>query len=198
MQRRSRERSGTPANVQPLYIVIALAVILVALIVALLLLSKKGDNGGSASKPTAGTSTSTTTPINNGPQSLPELVVNSVGEQGEWVVVSTSYCSFRYPTAYSDLIYMEAKMLDGYAVVEFTTYIDGEQYPLYTLLFNGDEGIPLGTLRVGSVRCQVTAVIHKIDAAIPEGWVTTFYAAQETFNDVVFSLEENDGFIPAG
>lgn len=192
MEKRSNKTTGKQYKIQPHLIKIVLGLILAVLMIVVVLLPKKAGENESTTQTTTMSQTTTSA------QALPDLMIHSVEEQGESVLVSTSYFDFTYPLAYADLIQMETKMQDDQARMEFTTRIDGETYPLYTLIFNGDEGISLGTLRIGSSRYHVSAVIYEIDEAIAKGWMNTFYAAQETFNDVVVSMEKNDGFIPAG
>lgn len=192
MERRHHRKKRKQIKIQPHLLKIVLGLILAVLIFVVVLLPKKAGENEGTTQTTTMSQTMTSTPA------LPELLIDSVEEQGGRVIVSTSYFDFSYPLAYADLIYMEAKMQDGQALLEFTTNIDGQTYRLYTLIFGGDGDIPLGTLRIGDSRYHVAAVIYEIDGAITEGWVNTFYAAQERFNDVVDSLEKNDGFIPAG
>ena len=194
MENKPDKNANAKVKSQPnlIKIIMILASILVVLIVVVAVLTIKAGNDNDTTQTTGTTQTTTSA------ESFPELIVLSVEEQGEWVQVSTSYCVFSYPVAYADLIHFEARMLDNQAVIEFTTEIDGERYPLYTLIFNGNEGHYLGMLQIESSSYRVSYLSYEIDEAITERWEDTFYAAQETFNDVDASLKQNDGYTPAG
>lgn len=121
------------------------------------------------------------------------LQVESVKEEGETVIVETTYGTVKYPYAFSDLVIVEAETFENHAVLEFKAEIDGTEYKLYTLIFNGEEGIPVGKLTVDGETYVVTALFHDVTGLSNDNMVT-FYAVQETFNDVVNSLSENEGF----
>lgn len=134
------------------------------------------------------------------PQSLPdELVIQTVEEQGDVVVVSTSYCTLKYPFAFSDLIHVDAVTGESGAALEFTTVLEGVEADLFTLHFGGEGNHLLGTLTLGEEKkaVDVWVTFHEVSDALSSNYYSTFYAAQETFNDVVVSLAENENFTPA-
>lgn len=122
-----------------------------------------------------------------------QLLVENVTEQGDTVIVTTTYGTVKYPYAFSDLISVEAETFETHAVLKFSAEIEGEKHKLYTLIFNGEEGMPVGTLLMDGESYTVTALFHDA-AGISDDNMVTFYAAQEAFNDVVNSLSENEGF----
>ena len=122
-----------------------------------------------------------------------ELLVQSAQEQGNVVVVKTTYCTLEYPFAFSDLIRIETETFEKDAQMVFSAFVGEEEVKLYTLYFNRAVGIPLGTLTVEGVKYTVTAEIHDLVYANEDNRLT-YQAAQETFNDVAMSLEENDNF----
>ena len=121
------------------------------------------------------------------------LLVESVEEQGDVVVVKTTYCTLEYPFAFSDLIRIEADGFGNYAQMVFSAFVGEEEVKLYTLYFNRAVGIPLGNLTVDGVEYTVTAEIHDLVYANEDNRLT-YQAAQETFNDVAMSLEKNGNF----
>ncbi|MBQ4140349.1 MAG: hypothetical protein IJD70_03330 [Clostridia bacterium] len=127
---------------------------------------------------------------------LPELKIESIEEEGDQMVVSTSYCTFKYPMAYSDLISVEAYQGDGMSGIRFTAKIGGEQIPIYSLLFNSQEGGEFGTLDIEGVAesVRVSVVFAELPADIKDDDKATFFATQETVNDVERSLSEFDGY----
>lgn len=128
---------------------------------------------------------------------LPEavLAVESVTEQGDMVIVQTTYCDVKYPFAFADLIGVEAEE----EKLNFVLQLSGEEHLLFAICFQEGEGIPLGTLAVEGKEepVAVWAQIGTADEAALGDNVSTYYAAQESFNDVLASLMENEGFTAA-
>jgi len=133
------------------------------------------------------------------PEEATGLLLHSVEEQGDRVVVTTSYCVLAYPFAFSDLIQVDVVDDENCSCVEFRALIGEEEYLLYAILFDSEEGIYLGTLDATeqSDAVDVYAELYPVDESLNEDSLVAFMAAQETFNDVVFSLAENDSFTPA-
>lgn len=129
-------------------------------------------------------------------QQIGKLVIESVEEQGDQMVVSTSYCQVKYPYAFSDLIQVEAVNEEKGAALVFFSVIEGVRTDLYTISFGGTADIQLGTLKVGADTVAVRAQICKADEKLDQELQYVFVAAQETFNDVVASLSENSSFTP--
>ena len=132
-------------------------------------------------------------PDSSAPAEVQELVVESVTPQGSDVVVATTYGTVKYPYAFSDIMSVEAKNFGSYAALEFSAKIGEKSYKLYDLLFNSEEGSPLGTLEYNGETYTVTAQFHGV-SNIDDNHAVTFYAAQETLNDVASSLAENENF----
>lgn len=127
------------------------------------------------------------------------LTVEGTEEQADLVLVKTSFCNVKYPFAFADLIRVKAQDEGNVATLEFSACITDVEYPMYVLRFGGSEGILLGTLTIPGEAAprEVYAEFCQADTAALGDHVGTFYAAQETFNDVVASLAENGGFTPA-
>ena len=128
-----------------------------------------------------------------------ELVVESLEDQDDMIVVTTSFGQVKYPYAFADLIQVKAVNAEDMASLQFTALISGDEYPLYALHFGGSEGIALGTLEIAGEaepRAVFAAFFAADETALGDG-ASTFYAVQETFNDVVASLNEVPGFVSA-
>lgn len=165
---------------------VAASAVLVLLIVVLACLNQgKGPEnvGPGANEDTMAGATS----------SVKELLVESVTEQGDAVIVVTTYGTVKYPYAFSDLISVEAETFADHAALDFLAEIEGEKHKLYTLTFHVEEGMVVGTLEIDGETYLVTAQFHGA-AGLSDDSMVTFYAAQETFNDVVNSLSDNEGF----
>lgn len=128
-----------------------------------------------------------------------DLVIESTEEQGDMVVVTTSFGQVKYPFAFADLIQVRAVNEGTVASLEFTALIAQEEYPLFAVRFGGSEGIPLGTLEIpGEAEPRaVCAEFYSVDESALGDHAGTFFAAQETFNDVVASLYEIQAFAAA-
>lgn len=158
---------------------IVLAVVLVLMIVVLAVLLKNQGPG-----------------LNTDSQ-MKELNIQSITEQEDTMVVLTTYGTVKYPFAFSDILSVEAKNFDSYASLEFSVLIDEKSVLLYALLFNGTEGMPVGTLQVDGETYEVTSQLYDAEDVSDDDMVT-IYAVQETFNDVLSSLSENSGYTAAG
>lgn len=123
-----------------------------------------------------------------------ELVIQDLTEQGNVMVVTTNYCTVSYSIAFSDIIGVKTETSKDCAKLNFCATIDGNEAALYTLLFGGEEGMPIGSVRVDDRVYTVTVLFHDGDGIQEEGMIT-FYAAQETFNDVIASLKKSDTFL---
>ena len=132
---------------------------------------------------------------NRGP--LKELTVGELTRQGEITVGKTSYLEFEYPYAFSDLIGVTAINDDHQTALAFYAKLDGLDRPLYTIWFNGSKGQNVGAfdLQDGEKPVLVTVVFHKPAEELNQDWRTTFYATQETVNDVLVSIQKDPHFV---
>lgn len=132
-------------------------------------------------------------------QPVEQLAVEGIEEQSDMMVVKTTFCQVKYPFAFADLIRVNAVDQEDVAALEFYAMIAGQEHPLFVFRFGGSEGILLGTLSVPNEAeaRPVYAELFQADTAALDTNVSTFYAAQECFNDVVSSLAENTNFTAA-
>lgn len=118
----------------------------------------------------------------------------TVGENE--ITVQTRYATLSYPVAFEEVIQVSTTNYGQADALEFAGDVFGTVVPLYTLWFNGDAGLPVGTLITEAGEIKITVEIHPApDMTASE--LETFYAAQETVNQVLFSLAENEGFTEA-
>ena len=127
------------------------------------------------------------------------LVVEAIEEQGDTMLVRTSFVQVKYPFAFADLIQVRSVNGDNVASLEFFVASQDEEYPIFTLHFGGNEGILLGTVQISNEETPraVYAELAPADTDALGDYLETFYAAQESFNDVVVSLAENTNFTAA-
>lgn len=127
------------------------------------------------------------------------LRVLSVEEVEDMVLLHTTYGVMKYPYAFSDLIVYEISNEEASDQMKFSARIEGVQYPAFVLSFGGSEGFVLGTMTVPGENTPRTvyAELYPADEAALGEQALSFYAAQESFNDVIQSLAENENFTPA-
>ena len=126
----------------------------------------------------------------------PVLEVTDTQEQGEDILVSTSYCTLRYPFAFSDLITVTAAPEEESLL--FTAVLEDAQVPVFALRFGVQAGIEAGTLQlpVTGETVSVGIDLMELPEDLDQAHHASFYAAQEVINDVIASLEENEAFTP--
>lgn len=125
------------------------------------------------------------------------LTLESVEEAEQLMVVTTSYCVVSYPFAFSDIIRVAVEEYAGSEALMFRAYLNGEEYPMFCLVFDGSVGSPAGnlTLSDGSV-VSVSVEIFPGEEFLDSDNLHTFYAAQESINDVISSLMDSQWFVP--
>lgn len=123
------------------------------------------------------------------------LSILSITESGDWVTVKTSYITFKYPFAFSDIIEVEAFNDELTSQLRFYSEIDGKRILNYSINFNSEEGIPCGTIK-GKI--PVSVMFKEAPKKLSDEWRSTYDAVQETFNDVLKSMEENGMVAVAG
>ena len=129
--------------------------------------------------------------------SYPALQLLERRENGDMIELVTTYCTLRFPYAFSDLVVQEVTDQNGRIAIDFYAALGGERYPVYTVSFSGGGDIPLGMLKVDAVTFEVSAKFHEDTADLQGDDMISFCAAQETFNDIWASLEANENFTSA-
>ncbi len=127
----------------------------------------------------------------------PTLQLLSIEERGEWMLVETTYGFFRYPIAFADLLAPEVIDQGSSARVQFVAQMAEESLVIYTLHYNEAVGKHCGTLQLSPDTEKVPVYVEFAEEsdAIPSDWIDTFYALQETFNDVLLSMAEDSRFV---
>lgn len=122
---------------------------------------------------------------------LPLLTIDAIVEQEDMMLVRTSYCTLKYPYAFSDVIELTTDATD----LNFFANINDTQELLFTLCFYSTDGISVGNLERDGVMIPVSVKIYDTQQLEGES-LTTYLAAQETLNEILSSLEENENFHP--
>ncbi len=195
-------------NMTKIFITVSIAIIIVLLAVVIIMLGIKMDSGDNI--PQAGSYVdgsdaieATGTPGGSAPADIvtavPELKIISTEEQAESVIISTSYCTLSYPSMFSDMIKVESYFGEGMGCIMFLAEFNGKSATAYTVLFNSENGIDVGTLKVDGTDqpLRVSVSFYEPTEDMTGDDLTSFYAVAETFNDIAQSLEKNEGFTSA-
>lgn len=122
---------------------------------------------------------------------LGALSIEDIYRQGSSMLVKTSYLDLEFPYAFSDVIFVEAVNENGVAALKFSTKTATMDEPLYTIWFGGTVGEAIGTY---AGKFPVTVEFFSLPKNLSEDDQGTFKATQETFNDVLQSMHENENF----
>lgn len=127
------------------------------------------------------------------------LEILAVEDQGEYVQLTTSYCTLRYAFAISDLMQVRCGGEPGAESLLFLAELEQREYPLFCLYFGEGRGFRLGSLElpVTGETVAVWAELLELDGEMPEGDRDAAIACQECINDVIAALGENGNFTPA-
>ncbi len=194
-------------NLTKIFISVFVAIILVLMIVVVIMLCAKGgedpESSDSSNIPAQSDAPITEPPIASEPLNsevnIPELKIESLEEQEQIVLITTSYGTMSFSSAFSELIGTDVYFGDGTGCIIFSARVGGENQTVFSLLFNNESGIDVGTLKLDGVETpiRVSVVFYDPPASIAGDDLISFLAAQETFNDIVVSLEKNEGFTSA-
>jgi len=184
----------TKSNSARLNIILSVCCVVLVLVIVAMAMAMDRANEGDVSGGSVGDNVNFDTPQKI---KLPELTVGAIEERGDVVVVTTSYCTLKYPFAFVDLMKIEPIVQDVGAGLDFSLEVEGRKSKVFTLLFGSKEGALVGRIKLDgqAEAIDVTVVFYEVDAELNPSLHTTFYAVQETFNDIVNSLCENTNFI---
>ena len=127
-----------------------------------------------------------------------KLQILSTVEEDESIVVETTYGKFGYPKAFMDVMAVETAVVSGDECLKFISYLDGIPADVYTIYFDSNNGSICGhQVLPGDKKVNVSVVFADAPDQISDDWKTTFYAVQETFNDVIVSMAEDSRFTVA-
>lgn len=177
---RRKRKTQTPNSKQ---LLIAGCVIgAVALIIAACIFLFGGNGSGSDQTPQRGP--------------LKELTVEALTRDGKSMVVRTSYMNVEFPYAFSDLIQVEAINESNRTALTFSARINGADRKLYTIWFNASVGQPVGKydLQNDQPPVAVSVEFFQPDGKLSEDDRKTFFATQETVNEVLSSMEKDTCF----
>lgn len=126
----------------------------------------------------------------------PPLAVTDTQEQEDWVVVTTSYCTLKFPFAFSDMLQVTAAAEEE--SLYFTAKLGDTEQTVFVIRFGGEGTVELGQLRlpVTEATVSVRADLLPLPEDLPQEHHGSYYAVQEVFNDVIASMAENENFTP--
>ena len=121
-------------------------------------------------------------------------------EKGDKIEVDTTLCKISYSSAFSDAISVKAEGTKDSAKLNFFANLSSGETLIYSIIFGGEDATPFGTLQIDDSQVPINVQVAFFEApnALDKDDKATFNATQETFNDVVASLKENDRFSEIG
>jgi hypothetical protein len=176
-------------------LVVGMIILAVGVLALALVLDKVPENPGSQNPPSGGTQQGEKgdTPIN---VSFSDFQILSTTETDGSVVIKTTFGNSRYPAAFSDLITVKAQSGEASASLQFFAQIDSKEIPVFTVHYGGSEGRPFGILSLSGDTDEITVAVAFADppAGLSADDLTTFQAAQEVFNEILASMNEDARF----
>lgn len=136
-----------------------------------------------------------TTPFNSEIK-MPELEIISVEDGDPNVNLKTNYCELHYPSMYYDLLKTDVYFGDGTGCIIFSANLGSYYATVYNIIFNGEDGRTVGTLQLEGIDepIRVSVAFYEPSNTVLGEALESFYAAQETFNDIISALRENENF----
>ena len=126
----------------------------------------------------------------------PNLNVLSKKEDGDLVIVNTTYGTFSYPFAFADILSFEVSTDGSVDKLNFYADLSERKYILFTINFGSSEGVFIGQVKIEgeSTQTSVSVVFYDEPEGLNDDELTTYYAAKELFNDIEQSLMKNDNY----
>lgn len=135
--------------------------------------------------------------VQNQQVDLSTFQIISTTEKNDSVVLVTSLGTLQYSAAFSDVITVNATSGKSGAAIVFSAVLQSDEIPLFTVHYGSKIGNVLGKFVLSDNSSEVWASVEF--AALPEGLsadvINTLQAAQEIFNDVYASMEEDSRFV---
>ena len=152
-------------------------------------------------EPTTSPTEPTTAPTEPTEPTQKRLTIDKIEEVGDTVIVTTSYGQVKFPYAFADMIKVEAINDDVLksATLLFYLQINDKHCNLYAITFGGEGSDPVGAMELGenAEPVLVYVAVYGQPSGLTDGERQAFIATQETFNDVMTSLQEGENFVPA-
>ncbi|MBR5286574.1 MAG: hypothetical protein IKU30_06730 [Clostridia bacterium] len=112
------------------------------------------------------------------------------------IEVETTLCKISYSAAFSDVISVKPEGLNNCAKLNFYANLSSGETLIYSIIFGGEESTAFGKLQVNEGKETINVYVSFYDAPanLDKDDKATFNATQETFNDVVSSLNDDPRF----
>lgn len=127
--------------------------------------------------------------------SMDEMVIYAIEEREDVMYVTTSYGAFSYPYAFSDLLVIEEVNQDSCVGLIFSAFLEEKYEQVYTLWINSNQGMQAGSLHREDKTYRVSIEMYEAREDMSEIYISTYYAVQETLNDVLQSMEAGGDFV---
>lgn len=128
---------------------------------------------------------------------VPEFTINSSFEDNDCIVLETTYGDFRYSKSLTDIICFETSNTGNFSQLDAFVVINEKKVLAYTIYFNKNKGTYCGIFNLNENYKSIAVYItfEQLSSSIPAESENSFYAVQDTVNDVISSMRENGTFV---
>ena len=111
-------------------------------------------------------------------------------QEGEYMVIETQYGEIRYPYAFFDIIAVKKVERDGVLELKFDFETEDCSEEMYVLTIGTENGTKIGAVKDTDIFVHVYEQKTKLN----DDNQKSFFAAQETVNDVIASVYQWENF----
>jgi hypothetical protein len=125
------------------------------------------------------------------------ITIGNPDDEREAIEIETKYCALYYPLEWEKNLRTEIVEKDDYKVEFYGTVEGKEEQHLFDLIFNGEVGYNLGTIKIESgedVSINIESYSFETDNTWTEDEEFILYAMQEDINYTIGMLAENENF----
>lgn len=109
--------------------------------------------------------------------------------------IETPYCNLQYPVEWEDAVIISNEELDNGYKVNFVAVIEGDELPLFDIVFESNEGAPLGTLKKDGKDISVSLISYNPELEnYTEDQQMDFAGMSEDINVIISKLLEQYEF----
>lgn len=125
------------------------------------------------------------------------ITIGNPDDEREAIEIKTKYCTLYYPLEWEENLRTEIVEKDDYKVEFYGTVEGKEEQHLFDLIFNGETGYNLGTIKteIGEdVLINIESYEFKTDDTWTEDETLILYGMLEDINYTIGMLAENENF----
>lgn len=125
------------------------------------------------------------------------ITIGNPDDEREAIEIKTKYCTLYYPLEWEENLRTEIVDKEDYKVEFYGTVEGKKEQHLFDLIFNGEAGYNLGTIKIESgedVSINIESYSFETDNTWTEDEEFILYAMQEDINYTIGMLAENENF----